>query len=235
MGSLGMNGRIAIGGLALIAAVAAFGQERARPPAQTPPHRAPAAPANPAAAQRPFLMAIEDVFSISGRGTIVTGRIEAGTIRRGDEIEIVGIRATRRSRVAGVEMFRKLLSSARAGDNVGILLTGVTRDQVERGQVLARPGSIRPCAGFDASVTALRGGDGRSRPLTGSRRAQLYFRTTDIAGTIAAAGAATPGGRTPARIVLVAPIAMNPGLQFAVREGGRTIGSGTVLRCTGTR
>lgn len=207
--------RIFIGGLILAVSAAAYGQQRNRPNA---------APAVGSATSRPFLMAIEDVFSISGRGTVVTGRIETGTVSTGDEVEIVGIRDTRTSRVMGVEMFRRHLSSAGAGDNVGILLRGVARDQVERGQVLARPGSIRACAAFDARITGLRGRGGRNGPYTGRWRPQFYFRTTDITGTIS-------GSNARPRVALIAPIAMNPGQQFSIREGGRTIGSGTVLRC----
>lgn len=177
--------------------------------------------------ERPFLMPIEDVFAIAGRGTVVTGRVESGSVRTGDEVEIVGIRETRTVRIAGVEMFRKFLDSAKAGDNIGLLLTGVTRDQVERGQVLARPGSIKACSRFEANVVAMAG---YAKPLTGSRL--LYFRTTDISGTIEAPRRGRNSrGRIKARISLIVPVAMAPGLEFAVRESGRTVGTGTVIGC----
>ena len=213
-----MSGQFARACLALVAVLAGAGAYAQREPAQIG--------ARPAA-ERPFLMPVEDVFSIAGRGTVVTGRVESGSVRTGDEVEIVGIHETRKVRIAGVEMFRKLLDSAKAGDNVGLLLTGVTRNQVERGQVLARPGSIKACSRFEANIAATAG---YAKPLTGSR--QLYFRTTDIGGTIEVPRRwRKSGGTIKARINLTAPIAMAPGLAFAVRESGRTVGTGTMIGC----
>ena len=172
-------------------------------------------------------MPVEEVYSIAGRGTVVTGRVESGSVRTGDELEIVGIHETRKVRIAGVEMFRKILDSAKEGDNIGLQLRGVTRNQVERGQVLARPGSIKACSRFEAEVAAIAG---YAKPLTGSR--QLYFRTTDVGGTIEVPRGGGPrGGTIKARISLVVPIAMVPGLEFSVRESGRRVGTGTVIGC----
>jgi acyl carrier protein len=212
-----MRNAIILGSLALVLSAAAYGyaaQDR-RP--------TPVAAASPANSEHPFLLAIEDVFFISGRGAVVTGRIETGTVRVGDEVEIVGLGQTRRTRVLGVEMFRKMLSEGRAGDNVGITLAGVTRDQLKRGQVLARPGSIDTCTEFEAMVTPL------PRDLG---LADFYFRTADVGGRISfARGGRLAGGKVPARITLFGLIALKPGQQFVVRQSGHTIGTGTAGRC----
>src|SRR5437762_11823023 len=181
---------------------------------------------------QPFLMPIEDVFSISGRGTVVTGRIERGIGKVGEEIEIVGIRPTIKKVVTGVEMFRKLLDQGQAGDNVGLLLRGVERKDVERGQVCAKPGSITPHTKFKAEVYILTKEEGgRHTPFFNGYRPQFYFRTTDVTGTAAlqeGAEMVMPGDNTSLVINLIAPIAMEKGLRFAIREGGRTVGAGTV-------
>jgi len=179
-----------------------------------------------------FLMPVEDIFSISGRGTVVTGRIERGKVKVGEEIEIVGIRPTTKKIVTGVEMFRKLLDEGQAGDNVGLLLRGVERKDVERGQVLAKPGSIKPHTKFKAEVYILTKEEGgRHTPFFKGYRPQFYFRTTDITGTAElkeGAEMVMPGDNTQLEITLIHPIAMEKGLRFAIREGGRTVGAGTV-------
>jgi elongation factor Tu len=183
---------------------------------------------------KPFLMPIEDVFSITGRGTVVTGRVEQGVVRVGDEVEIVGLRATQKTVVTGVEMFRKELDEGRAGDNVGCLLRGVGKDEVERGQVLAAPGSITPHTEFEAQVYVLTKEEGgRHKPFFDGYRPQFYFRTTDVTGTIhlpEGVEMCMPGDNTEMRVELIAPIAMDEGLRFAIREGGRTVGAGRVTK-----
>ncbi len=181
---------------------------------------------------KPFLMPIEDIFSISGRGTVVTGRVERGIVKVGEEIEIVGIRPTIKTIVTGVEMFRKLLDQGQAGDNIGVLLRGTKKDDVERGQVLAKPGTITPHTKFKAEVYVLNKEEGgRHTPFFNGYRPQFYFRTTDVTG-VATLPAGTemvmPGDNVNLEIVLIAPIAMEKGVRFAIREGGRTIGAGTV-------
>ena len=182
----------------------------------------------------PFLLPIEDVFSISGRGTVVTGRVERGIIHVGDEIEIVGIRPTSKTTCTGVEMFRKLLDEGRAGENVGILLRGTKRDEVERGQVVAKPGSITPHTKFESEVYVLTKDEGgRHTPFVKGYRPQFYFRTTDITGTIELEGDAEmvmPGDNVKMIVTLIHPIAMEQGLRFAIREGGRTVGAGVVAK-----
>jgi elongation factor Tu len=184
------------------------------------------------AVDKPFLMPVEDIFSISGRGTVVTGRIERGIVKVGEEIEIVGIRPTQKKVVTGVEMFRKLLDQGQAGDNVGLLLRGVERKDVERGQVCAKPGSITPHTKFKAEVYILTKEEGgRHTPFFNGYRPQFYFRTTDITGVaelVAGAEMVMPGDNTSLTIQLIHPIAMEKGLRFAIREGGRTVGAGTV-------
>ena len=179
-----------------------------------------------------FLMPVEDVFSISGRGTVVTGRIERGVVKVGEEIEIVGIRDTVKTTCTGVEMFRKLLDQGEAGDNVGILLRGTKREDVERGQVLAKPGSIKPHTDFSAEVYILSKEEGgRHTPFFQGYRPQFYFRTTDVTGTIelpADKEMVLPGDNVSMKVSLIAPIAMEEGLRFAIREGGRTVGAGVV-------
>jgi elongation factor Tu len=181
---------------------------------------------------RPFLMPIEDVFSISGRGTVVTGRVERGVIKVGDEVEIVGLKATSKTVCTGVEMFRKLLDSGQAGDNVGILLRGTKRDEVERGQVLAKPGSITPHTKFKAEAYVLTKEEGgRHTPFFTNYRPQFYFRTTDVTGTVQLPDGiemVMPGDNVTMTVELIAPIAMDEGLRFAIREGGRTVGAGVV-------
>ena len=183
---------------------------------------------------KPFLMSIEDVFSITGRGTVVTGRVEQGILKVNEEVEIVGIRATQRSVVTGVEMFRKLLDEARAGDNVGLLLRGTGKDDVERGQVVCVPGSITPHTEFDAQVYVLTKEEGgRHNPFFSGYRPQFYFRTTDITGAITlpeGTQMVMPGDNTEMRVELIHPIAMDEGLRFAIREGGRTVGAGRVIK-----
>jgi len=184
------------------------------------------------AIDKPFLMPVEDIFSISGRGTVVTGRIERGKVKVGEEVEIVGLRPTVKKVVTGVEMFRKLLDAGEAGDNVGLLLRGTERKDVERGQVLAKPGSITPHTKFKAEVYILTKEEGgRHTPFFNGYRPQFYFRTTDVTGTAELAAGAEmvmPGDNTSLTINLIAPIAMEKGLRFAIREGGRTVGAGTV-------
>jgi elongation factor Tu len=186
------------------------------------------------AIDQPFLMPIEDVFSISGRGTVVTGRIERGIVKAGEEVEIVGIRDTTKTTVTGVEMFRKLLDEGRAGENVGALLRGTKRDEVERGQVLAKPGSINPHTVFEAEVYVLSKEEGgRHTPFFKGYRPQFYFRTTDVTGTCElpeGVEMVMPGDNVKMVITLIAPIAMDDGLRFAIREGGRTVGAGVVAK-----
>ena len=181
---------------------------------------------------KPFLMPIEDVFSISGRGTVVTGRVERGIVNVGDEIEIVGIRETRKTTCTGVEMFRKLLDQGEAGDNIGVLLRGTKREDVERGQVLAKPGSITPHTEFKAEAYILTKEEGgRHTPFFSNYRPQFYFRTTDVTGTVElpeGTEMVMPGDNIAMVIKLIAPIAMDEGLRFAIREGGRTVGAGVV-------
>lgn len=181
-----------------------------------------------------FLLPIEDVFSISGRGTVVTGRIESGIIKVGDEVEIVGLRDTVKTTCTGVEMFRKLLDEGRAGDNVGVLLRGTKRDEVERGQVLAKPGSIKPHTKFQAEVYVLSKDEGgRHTPFFNGYRPQFYFRTTDVTGTCdlpEGTEMVMPGDNVQMTVSLHAPIAMDEGLRFAIREGGRTVGAGVVAK-----
>jgi elongation factor Tu len=181
-----------------------------------------------------FLMPVEDVFSISGRGTVVTGRIERGIVKVGDEIEIVGIRPTVKTTCTGVEMFRKLLDQGQAGDNVGVLLRGTKREEVERGQVLAKPGSITPHTKFKAEVYVLSKEEGgRHTPFFNGYRPQFYFRTTDVTGSIALPAGTEmvmPGDNIQMDVALIAPIAMEEGLRFAIREGGRTVGAGVVAK-----
>jgi elongation factor Tu len=183
---------------------------------------------------QPFLMPIEDVFSISGRGTVVTGRIERGRIKVGDEIEIVGIRDTAKTTCTGVEMFRKLLDSGEAGDNVGVLLRGTKREEVERGQVLCVPGSITPHTKFEAEVYVLSKEEGgRHTPFFSNYRPQFYFRTTDVTGAVdlpEGVEMVMPGDNVKMTVSLIAPIAMEEGLRFAIREGGRTVGAGVVSK-----
>ena len=182
----------------------------------------------------PFLMPIEDVFSISGRGTVVTGRIERGIVKVGEEIEIIGLRATTKTTCTGVEMFRKLLDEGRAGDNVGVLLRGAKREDVERGQVLAKPGSITPHTQFTAETYVLTKEEGgRHTPFFSNYRPQFYFRTTDVTGSVklpAGTEMVMPGDNITMEIELIAPIAMDEGLRFAIREGGRTVGAGVVAK-----
>jgi elongation factor Tu len=181
---------------------------------------------------KPFLMPIEDVFSISGRGTVVTGRVETGVIKVGEEVEVVGIRDTQKTVVTGVEMFRKLLDQGQAGDNIGALLRGVGREDVERGQVLAKPGSITPHTDFKAEVYVLSKDEGgRHTPFFANYRPQFYFRTTDVTGEVVlpeGTEMVMPGDNVNLGVKLIAPIAMDPGLRFAIREGGRTVGAGVV-------
>jgi elongation factor Tu len=181
---------------------------------------------------RPFLMPIEDVFSISGRGTVVTGRIERGIVKVGDEVEIVGLKPTTKTVVTGVEMFRKLLDSGEAGDNIGALLRGTKREEVERGQVLAKPGSITPHTKFKAEAYILTKEEGgRHTPFFSNYRPQFYFRTTDVTGQVIlpqGTEMVMPGDNVTMEVELIAPIAMDEGLRFAIREGGRTVGAGVV-------
>jgi elongation factor Tu len=184
------------------------------------------------AVDQPFLMPVEDVFSITGRGTVVTGRIEQGLVKVGETIEMVGIRNTSSTTVTGVEMFRKLLDEGRAGDNVGVLLRGTKKDDVERGQVLAKPGSITPHTNFEAQVYILSKDEGgRHTPFFNNYRPQFYFRTTDVTGTVQLGEGSEmvmPGDNTEMTVELISPIAMEEGLRFAIREGGRTVGAGRV-------
>jgi elongation factor Tu len=184
--------------------------------------------------EKPFLMSIEDVMSITGRGTVVTGKVEQGVIKVGDEVEIVGLRDTTKTVVTGIEMFRKLLDEGRAGDNLGALLRGTKKEEVERGQVLCKPGSITPHTVFEASVYVLTKDEGgRHKPFFANYRPQFYFRTTDVTGTIelpAGTEMVMPGDNTEMTVTLGKPIAMEEGLTFSIREGGRTVGSGRVVK-----
>jgi elongation factor Tu len=183
---------------------------------------------------KPFLMPIEDVFSISGRGTVVTGRVESGIVNVGDEVEIVGIKDTQKTVVTGVEMFRKLLDRGEAGDNIGALIRGVAREAVERGQVLAKPGSVNPHTEFNAEVYVLSKDEGgRHTPFFANYRPQFYFRTTDVTGEVVlpeGTEMVMPGDNVTIGVKLIAPIAMDEGLRFAIREGGRTVGAGVVAK-----
>ncbi|MGE0025358.1 MAG: EF-Tu/IF-2/RF-3 family GTPase, partial [Hyphomicrobium sp.] len=185
--------------------------------------------------EKPFLMPVEDVFTITGRGTVVTGRIERGIIKVNEEIEIVGIRpTTSKTTVTGVEMFRKLLDEGQAGENVGLLLRGTKRDDVERGQVLCKPGSVTPHTEFDANVYILSKDEGgRHTPFFNNYRPQFYFRTTDVTGVVTLPDGTEmvmPGDNTEMKVDLIQPIAMEDGLRFAIREGGRTVGAGRVTK-----
>jgi elongation factor Tu len=186
------------------------------------------------AIDQPFLMPIEDVFSISGRGTVVTGRVERGVVKVGDEVEIVGLRPTQKTTVTGVEMFRKLLDEGRAGDNIGVLLRGTKREEVERGQVLAKPGTITPHTKFTAEIYVLSKEEGgRHTPFFNGYRPQFYFRTTDVTGAVelpAGVEMVMPGDNVQITVSLIQPIAMEEGLRFAIREGGRTVGAGVVSK-----
>ena len=181
-----------------------------------------------------FLMSVEDVFTISGRGTVATGRVERGRIKVGEEVEIVGIRETQKTTVTGVEMFRKLLDEGVAGDNVGCLLRGVKREEIERGQVLAKPGSITPHTKYEAEVYVLTKDEGgRHTPFFNGYRPQFYFRTTDVTGSVTlqeGTEMVMPGDNTQMTVALLTPIAMDEGLRFAIREGGRTVGAGVVTK-----
>jgi len=181
---------------------------------------------------RPFLMPIEDIFSISGRGTVVTGRIERGQVKVGEEMEFLGIRETHKKVITGVEMFKKLLDEGQAGDNVGLLVRGLGKDEVERGQVVAKPGSITPHTKFKGQVYVLKKDEGgRHTPFFNGYRPQFYFRTTDVTGVAnlpAGTEMVMPGDNVELEVELIVPIAMEQGLRFAIREGGRTIGAGTV-------
>ncbi len=184
--------------------------------------------------EKPFLMPIEDIFSIKGRGTVVTGRVERGRIKVNDAIEIVGIRATQQSVVTGVEMFRKLLDEGQAGDNVGILLRGIEKDQVERGQVLAAPGSVKPHTEFEAEVYILAKEEGgRHTPFFTGYRPQFYIRTTDVTGEATlptGVEMVMPGDKTKMTVKLIVPVALEEGLRFAIREGGHTVGAGVITK-----
>jgi elongation factor Tu len=191
-------------------------------------------PQPPRPTDRPFLMPVEDVFSISGRGTVVTGRIETGIIKVGEEVEIIGLRPTIKTVVTGVEMFRKLLDQGEAGDNVGALVRGTKREEVERGQVLCKPGSVNPHTTFESEVYVLSKDEGgRHTPFFANYRPQFYFRTTDVTGSVTlpeGTEMVMPGDNVKLAVELIAPIAMDEGLRFAIREGGRTVGSGVVSK-----
>ncbi|HEX4987489.1 MAG TPA: EF-Tu/IF-2/RF-3 family GTPase, partial [Candidatus Binatia bacterium] len=186
------------------------------------------------AIDKPFIMPVEDVFTISGRGTVVTGRVERGIIKVGEEIEIVGFRATQKTVATGVEMFRKLLDEGQAGDNIGVLLRGTKREEVERGQVLAKPGSITPHTKFNAEAYVLTKEEGgRHTPFFNGYRPQFYFRTTDVTGVVKlpqGTEMVMPGDNINAEIELITPVAMDEGLKFAIREGGKTVGAGIVTK-----
>jgi elongation factor Tu len=186
------------------------------------------------AIDRPFLMPIEDVFTITGRGTVVTGKVEQGLVKVGEEVEMVGIRPTTKTVCTGVEMFRKLLDQGQAGDNIGVLLRGTKKEDVERGQVLCKPGSITPHTHFEAQVYVLTKEEGgRHTPFFNNYRPQFYFRTTDVTGHISlpeGTEMVMPGDNTVMHVELISPIAMDEGLRFAIREGGRTVGAGSVTR-----
>ena len=191
-------------------------------------------PEPPRDVDKPFLLPIEDVFSITGRGTVVTGRVEQGIVNTGDNVEIVGIKETRKTVCTGVEMFRKILDEGRAGDNIGALLRGIAKDEVQRGQVLAAPGSITPHTHFEAEVYVLTKAEGgRHKPFFDGYRPQFYFRTTDVTGNIVLPEGiemCMPGDNTQMTVDLISPIAMDEGLRFAIREGGRTVGAGAVTK-----
>ncbi|MBS0477623.1 MAG: elongation factor Tu [Proteobacteria bacterium] len=193
-------------------------------------------PQPPRPTDKPFLMPVEDVFSISGRGTVVTGRVETGIVKVGDEVEVIGIRDTQKTVVTGVEMFRKLLDQGEAGDNIGALVRGLKREDVERGQVLAKPGSVTPHTEFSAEVYVLSKDEGgRHTPFFANYRPQFYFRTTDVTGEVIlpeGTEMVMPGDNVGLSVKLIAPIAMDEGLRFAIREGGRTVGSGVVAKIT---
>ncbi len=193
-------------------------------------------PQPPRPTDKPFLMPVEDVFSISGRGTVVTGRVETGIVKVGEEVEVVGIRDTQKTVVTGVEMFRKLLDQGEAGDNIGALVRGLKREDVERGQVLAKPGSVTPHTEFSAEVYVLSKEEGgRHTPFFANYRPQFYFRTTDVTGEVIlpeGTEMVMPGDNVGLSVKLIAPIAMDEGLRFAIREGGRTVGSGVVSKIT---
>jgi len=184
--------------------------------------------------EKPFLMPIEDVFSITGRGTVVTGKVEQGVVNTGDELEIIGLKETQSTTCTGVEMFRKLLDTGQAGDNIGALLRGIEKEEVQRGQVLAKPGSITPHTGFEAQVYVLTKEEGgRHKPFFANYRPQFYFRTTDVTGAVTlpeGTEMCMPGDNTEMSVELIAPIAMEEGLKFAIREGGRTVGAGRVTK-----
>ncbi len=184
--------------------------------------------------EKPFIMPVEDVFTIRGRGTVVTGRVERGIVHVGDEVEIVGFKATQKTVATGVEMFRKLLDEGRAGDNIGVLLRGTKREEVERGQVLAKPGSITPHTQFNAEAYVLTKEEGgRHTPFFNGYRPQFYFRTTDVTGVVKlpeGTEMVMPGDNVNVEITLITPIAMDEGLRFAIREGGRTVGAGVVTK-----
>jgi elongation factor Tu len=185
---------------------------------------------------RPFIMPVEDVFTISGRGTVVTGRVERGIVKVGEEIEIVGFKPTQKTVATGIEMFRKLLDEGRAGDNIGVLLRGTKREEVERGQVLAKPGSITPHTKFNAEAYVLTKEEGgRHTPFFNGYRPQFYFRTTDVTGVVKlpeGTEMVMPGDNVNVEIELITPVAMDEGLKFAIREGGRTVGAGVVTKIT---
>ncbi|MGV3512617.1 MAG: elongation factor Tu [Novosphingobium sp.] len=193
-------------------------------------------PQPPRPTDKPFLMPVEDVFSISGRGTVVTGRVETGIVKVGEEVEIVGLKDTTKTTVTGVEMFRKLLDQGEAGDNIGALVRGVKREDVERGQVLCKPGSVKPHTEFSAEVYVLSKDEGgRHTPFFANYRPQFYFRTTDVTGEVIlpeGTEMVMPGDNVTLSVKLIAPIAMDEGLRFAIREGGRTVGSGVVSKIT---
>ncbi|PLK25458.1 elongation factor Tu [Novosphingobium sp. TH158] len=195
-----------------------------------------AIPQPPRPTDKPFLMPVEDVFSISGRGTVVTGRVETGIVKVGDEVEVVGLKDTQKTVVTGVEMFRKLLDQGEAGDNIGALVRGLKREDVERGQVLAKPGSVTPHTEFAAEVYVLSKDEGgRHTPFFANYRPQFYFRTTDVTGEVIlpeGTEMVMPGDNIALSVKLIAPIAMDEGLRFAIREGGRTVGSGVVSKIT---
>ena len=195
-----------------------------------------AIPQPPRPTDKPFLMPVEDVFSISGRGTVVTGRVETGIVKVGDEVEVIGLKDTQKTVVTGVEMFRKLLDQGEAGDNIGALVRGLKREDVERGQVLAKPGSVTPHTEFSAEVYVLSKDEGgRHTPFFANYRPQFYFRTTDVTGEVIlpeGTEMVMPGDNVGLSIKLIAPIAMDEGLRFAIREGGRTVGSGVVAKIT---
>ncbi len=193
-------------------------------------------PQPPRPTDKPFLMPVEDVFSISGRGTVVTGRVETGIVKVGDEVEVIGLKDTQKTVVTGVEMFRKLLDQGEAGDNIGALVRGLKREDVERGQVLAKPGSVTPHTDFNAEVYVLSKDEGgRHTPFFANYRPQFYFRTTDVTGEVVlpeGTEMVMPGDNVALAVKLIAPIAMDEGLRFAIREGGRTVGSGVVSKIT---